>query len=92
MERWFIAGIAAALVMAGALANFASPDPDGLERVAEDLEFIDNEGGPVLSSPIPDYEVQEAGPLGVTLAGVIGVLITLLLVLGLAWVMKKHGA
>jgi hypothetical protein len=91
MEKWFIVGLAVALVMAGVFANFASPDPDGLERVAEDLEFIDYAADPA-PSPIPDYEVQEAGPFSVTLAGVIGVLLTLLLVLGVAWILKKNGA
>ncbi len=49
---WWVVGIAIAALIVVILAPLASPDPDGLERVAEDHGFIDQAtnffSGPVL--------------------------------------------
>ena len=49
-------GLSTALLVALIFSRFASPWPDGLERVAEDTGFSDkSEVRPVLVSPVPDY-------------------------------------
>lgn len=78
---WIIAGVAIALVVV-LLSPFASANPDGLERVAMDMGFIDA----AQSAPfeiLPDYTIPFLGetPLSTILAGVAG----LLVVLGLAY-------
>jgi len=45
MERWMAAVLLFSLFMAGVLALFASPLPDGLERVAMDQGFAGNASG-----------------------------------------------
>ena len=57
---------------------FASQLPDGLERVAENMGFIDREGA-VFHSPVPDYSwpgfLNEG--LATSLAGLLGVAVVL---------------
>lgn len=68
-----------ALIIAALLSPFASSSPDGLERVAEDLGFIEKGSQvPIINSPIPDYIFPWINNEGVAtaLAGVIGTLIT----------------
>ncbi|AQS59980.1 PDGLE domain-containing protein [Desulforamulus ferrireducens] len=74
---WF--GLAISLLVAALLSPFASPLPDGLERVAEDHSFLQiAEGQEVISSPIPDYLIPglQNEMLATALAGVVGVLTT----------------
>lgn len=72
---WWVAGLAIAAVIVIILAPLASPDPDGLERVAEDHGFLANAQG-ALYSIIPDYTVPGiGGNLSTILAGLIGVLV-----------------
>lgn len=89
MKRiWIIvaAGLLAALIMGGILSPFASPEPDGLERVAEDEGFAaKGEAEPVYGgSPMPDYRVPgiESRSVSTRLAGVIGTGIAFVLGLG----------
>ncbi len=60
-------------VLATIGALLASGNPDGLERVAADLDFNHGEHA-VISSPIPDYEVPgiSSAALRTSLAGVLG--------------------
>jgi cobalt/nickel transport system permease protein len=72
---WVAAGVAVALAVV-LLAPFASADPDGLEKVAEDLGFI----AVASESPyelIPDYTLPFLGEtaLSTIAAGGIGVLV-----------------
>jgi cobalt/nickel transport system permease protein len=67
-----IGGLALAVIVAAVLAPLASTYPDGLERVAGDLNFA----GLASSSHalLPDYEAPVAWPvLAVALAGIVGV-------------------
>ena len=87
-----LAGLLIALSLAIFLAPFASPWPDGLERVAEDKGFVAlAEIRPVISSPIPDY----AWPgirnerLATAIAGLVGTLILCGLGFGLGNFLKK---
>ncbi len=74
---WVIAGVVVALIVV-LLSPLASGDPDGLERVAIDMGFIDA-GQAAPFEIIPDYTVPFLGetPLSTILAGAIGALIVL---------------
>ncbi len=72
-----VVGILIALAVV-VLSPLASADPDGLERVAEDMGFI----AVAQASPyniLPDYTVPFLGetPVSTILAGIIGVLVVL---------------
>ncbi|OUM95539.1 MAG: hypothetical protein A9Z00_14070 [Thermobacillus sp. ZCTH02-B1] len=72
-RKWIVLAVLT-LAAAGLLSPWASDLPDGLERVAGDLGFIDRETAVHSFSPMPDYEVPgirgEAARTG--LAGLIG--------------------
>ncbi|WP_337103153.1 PDGLE domain-containing protein [Paenibacillus sp. YIM B09110] len=72
-SKWIVL-LVVTLVIAGLLSPWASPHPDGLERVAEDHGFIDQAGAVHEWAPIPDYEVAGIPwtAVRVGLAGVIG--------------------
>ena len=74
-SRWPLVGIGLALVIVVVAAFFASSDPDGLERVAEDTGFLGAaEGSPF--AIIADYVFPGLdGPAATIAAGAIGVLV-----------------
>lgn len=74
-------GIAASLLLAAVVSLWASGHPDGLEHVAEGLGFADTAGGHGASgSPFADYGTKGVdGFLSGSLAGVVGVVLTGLL-------------
>lgn len=83
------------LIVAGLLSLAASSHPDGLEYVGEELGF----GGSahesaVAGSPLADYALRGLdGPLGTSLAGILGVAITVALgaaVLGLVGRLRRR--
>lgn len=74
-RNWaWVGGIVALLVVL--ISPFASGDPDGLERVAEDLGFI-SAGQDAPYSIIPDYTVPFLGEtaLSTILAGAVGIIV-----------------
>lgn len=92
-EIWFLLILAIALALF--LSPFASSFPDGLERVAEDHGFIDHgEGQEVVQSPIPDYAMPWIAneKVATALAGIIGTLLTLAVVYGIACLLKSRPA
>ncbi|MBI5933754.1 MAG: PDGLE domain-containing protein [Chloroflexi bacterium] len=74
-KGWILAGIALTMIVI-LLAPFASTNPDGLERVATDLGFLQS-GQSAPFEIIPDYTVPILGgtPLSTVVAGVIGVIV-----------------
>ncbi|MDW8269535.1 MAG: energy-coupling factor ABC transporter permease [Anaerolineae bacterium] len=72
---WVIGGVVLVALLL-LLAPLASADPDGLERVAEDLGFIER-GLDAPYTIIPDYTIPFLGetPLSTILAGAIGAVI-----------------
>lgn len=81
------------LLLAAILALFsflASSSPDGLERVAEDKNFI-AKVTTIIRAPIPDYLFPgiDNGKLAGSLAGISGVLITFVLGIGLAGLLRE---
>ena len=90
-KYWWVVGLAVALLVV-VLSPFASPDPDGLERVAEDQGFIDQaEDSPF--EIIPDYVfpgMSESS--GTVVAGLVGMLLVFGLVYGLAWILRRRAS
>lgn len=78
---WAIAGIAIAVLVVF-LSPFASANPDGLERVASDLGFLDSSRVPLFSL-IPDYSIPVLGQtsLSTIMAGLTGVVVVLVVAL-----------
>ncbi len=81
-----------ALICAGLISLFASSFPDGLERVAENLGFLEKgEGEPVLKSPIPDYALPgiKNEKLATSIAGIIGTLLVFVVGYGTAEIIRQ---
>lgn len=92
-RRFFIAFLAAALLIAGVVSFYASGHPDGLEYVAKSTGFLDSAADSAAAgSPLADYGVAGVKNARISggLAGIIGVLVTLLLAGGLAWVLRRR--
>ncbi|HOO97553.1 MAG TPA: PDGLE domain-containing protein [Caldisericia bacterium] len=89
---FFTAGLILAIVLAVFISPFASPHPDGLERVAEDKGFIDMAQETWESAPLPDYTVPGIENEGVSTAtaGAIGTLSVFGVGLLVAFVLKKR--
>ncbi|CAN5344708.1 hypothetical protein BH18ACT9_BH18ACT9_19010 [soil metagenome] len=87
------AGVLVALLLAGVLSHFASSDPDGLNRVAEDNSFAQTESDhPAADGPLSGYQADGVeGPLSGGVAGVVGTLVVLVLAGGLTLVVRRRG-
>ncbi|MCJ7726238.1 MAG: PDGLE domain-containing protein [Acidimicrobiia bacterium] len=89
----FVAGgLVVALLVAGGLSLLASGEPDGLERVSIDQGFDDAAQAPSLDSPLADYAVEgvENSGLSTALAGIVGVVVTLLLTVGILKIVQHR--
>jgi len=85
-------GLVIAIFLALILSPFASPWPDGLEKVAEDKGFLEKgEIAPALTSPIPDYTWPgfKNEKLATSVAGISGTLIVFALGYGLALLIRR---
>jgi cobalt/nickel transport protein len=76
-KKFLISGFIVSLFLAGVVSFYASSNPDGLEKVAEDIGFIETaEEHTYADSALADYGVKgidnERASVGV--AGVIGVI------------------
>jgi len=91
-RRDIIIGLLAALFLAALISPFASGFPDGLERIAENLGFLEKGAvEPAVGSLIPDYSLPgvKNGLLAGSLAGVTGTLLVFLAGYGLAKLLRK---
>ena len=87
---WIVAGVIVSLI-AVLLSPLASTSPDGLERVAKDFGFL--EAG--LNAPyqiLPDYTIPFLGetPLSTIVAGIVGALVVLGLMVVIGGMLKKR--
>lgn len=87
-----LAGLGTALLIAVFLSPFASKDPDGLDRVSEDLKFADKEAEDKPAEKLPFYNIFDEYALrgapeqiATPIAGLVGTLATF----GLAWGIGK---
>ena len=83
---WWVVGLLVAAAVVIVLSPLASPDPDGLERVAIDSGFIE-QGQEALYELLPDYSVPVLGDGTPSLiaAGLIGVV----LLFGAMWLLGR---
>ena len=89
-----ILALAVAVGLATAVSPFASASPDGLEKVAEKKDFLDQGklAGIQEDSPIPDYAFPgvDNERVATGLAGFAGTLAVFALGYGLAFVLRRR--
>jgi cobalt/nickel transport protein len=76
-KKFLIAGFALTIFLAGFVSFYASSHPDGLEKVAEDIGFLETaKDHSNANSALADYGVKgiDNARLSTGAAGVIGVL------------------
>lgn len=85
-------GLALSLVLAGGVSYYASSQPDGLEKVAGDVGFLDSaKESAVEDGPLAGYGVAgvENERISGGLAGVIGVASTAAISFGLFYALRR---
>lgn len=89
-----LTGLALSLGLAILFAPFASGDPDGLEKVAEDLKFLETaEAQPPAwdAAPLPDYETPGVAQwMSTSISGILGTLAAFGVACGAARLLKKR--
>jgi cobalt/nickel transport protein len=102
-KPFIIAGVVVTLLLAGVVSLFASASPDGLESVLlTGCETTDGEitggacvlqaaGGHEIGGVFADYGMSflDNEILGASLAGILGVLLTLAVATGFFWILAR---
>ncbi len=89
-DRNLVIAVVILCLIIGALAPFiASPNPDGLEKSAEQL-MGNPETEPVMESPFPDYTIESLGKFGEVIAMAVGILITLIAAYIIALLIRRR--
>ena len=91
-KSFLISGFIASLFLAGVVSFYASSNPDGLEKVAQDIGFIETaEDHTYAEGALADYGVKgvENPRLSTGLAGVIGVVATGVISTGLFMLVRR---
>ncbi|MEV7284245.1 energy-coupling factor ABC transporter permease [Streptomyces sp. NPDC093252] len=92
-RTFLLSGLVVSLLLAGVVSFYASANPDGLERVAEDKGFADSaEEHANADSPLADYGVRDIdnARLSGGLAGVIGVGATVVAGGAVFWAIRRR--
>jgi cobalt/nickel transport protein len=87
-----VTGLVVSLVLAGGVSYYASSDPDGLEKVAGDVGFLDSaKESAVEDGPLAGYGVAGVDNERISggLAGVIGVASTAAVSFGLFYTLRR---
>jgi len=89
-KRDIFFGLIIAVILA-IFAFLASGFPDGLERIAEDQDFIDK-AKTLIESPLPDYQVPliKNEKISVAAAGIIGVVVVFIATVLIGKLLKKN--
>jgi hypothetical protein len=77
-RKFLLVGLFTCMVLAGVVSFYASSSPDGLEKAAAEVGFIEEaKDSAVAVSPLADYGVTgiDDDRLSVGLAGLIGVVV-----------------
>jgi cobalt/nickel transport system permease protein len=92
-KGWLVPVVSIILV-AGVLSLFASAWPDGLEKVAENMGFINlaEEVRIEVPTPFADYSIQGWEQIGTSIAGLVGATACFAVAFGIAKVMKPKNA
>jgi len=90
MKKFFLGFALVSLVLAGAVSYLANSNPDGLDYVTEQHGIAEHaKDNPFAGGPLADYAV--GGDDRFTgVAGILGVLATILVAGGLFWVLRKR--
>lgn len=94
LKAFVLLGLAVAVALAVAVSPYASSNPDGLEKVAEQKGFL--EAGTLHrlqeDAPIPDYAFPgiDNPRLATAVAGFAGTLLVAAIGLGLAWLVRRR--
>lgn len=83
-----IGGLVICLVIAFMSPFIASPNPDGLEKSAEDAGVPEVEAS--YESPFPDYSIEGLNKVGEIAALAIGIIITLIVAYVIAILFKRR--
>jgi len=87
---WWVAGLAIVVLVVIVLVPYASGDPDGLQRVAQDNGFLGSAQDPGFSL-IPGYAVPGVGGnLSKVIAGLVGVAVIFGLIVVLGRVLARR--
>lgn len=84
-----VVGIIFCIALAVLSPYIASGDPDGLEKSAEDASVAEDVESPVIESPFPDYTYEPLDKLGEIGVLFLGGIITLVVGLGVGYILKK---
>ena len=87
-----VSGLVLSLVLAGGVSYYASSQPDGLEKVAGDIGFLDSaKESAVEDGPLAGYGVTGVDNERISggLAGVIGVASTAAVSFGLFYALRR---
>ncbi|MCP6759794.1 MAG: PDGLE domain-containing protein [Fischerella sp. CENA71] len=92
--RGWVVPIVSILLISGLLSLVASAWPDGLERVAENLGFINlaEQVRVIVPTPLADYGIEGLGSIGTSIAGIIGSIVCFGVAFGIAQVVKPKNA
>jgi cobalt/nickel transport system permease protein len=92
--RGWLVPVVSIVLVAGVASLFASAWPDGLERVAENLGFIDlaEKVRVVVPTPLADYGIEGLGTIGTSIAGLLGAAVCFAVAFGIAKVVKPNNA
>jgi cobalt/nickel transport protein len=91
-RKFYASALLISALLAGGLSFYASSSPDGLEKVAEDVGFIETAKDHTFADfTLSDYGISglENARLSVGFAGLIGVVATALVALGLFMLIRK---
>ncbi|MBD2432805.1 MULTISPECIES: energy-coupling factor ABC transporter permease [Fischerella] len=93
LQGWVVP-VVSILLISGLLSLVASAWPDGLERVAENLGFINlaEQVRVAVPTPFADYSIEGLGPIGTSIAGIIGSIVCFAVAFGIAQVVKPKNA
>jgi cobalt/nickel transport protein len=91
-KTFLLSGFVVSLFLAGVVSFYASSNPDGLEKVAEDIGFIETaKDHTYADGALADYGVKgiDNARLSTGAAGVIGVVATGVISTGLFMVVRR---
>jgi cobalt/nickel transport protein len=91
-RKFYASALLISALLAGGASFYASSSPDGLEKVAEDVGFIESaKDHTFVDFTLSDYGIAglENARLSVGFAGLIGVVVTALVALGLFMLIRK---
>ncbi|WP_315790992.1 energy-coupling factor ABC transporter permease [Fischerella sp. JS2] len=93
LQGWVVP-VVSILLISGLLSLVASAWPDGLERVAENLGFINlaEQVRVAVPTPLADYSIEGLGPIGTSIAGIVGSIVCFAVAFGIAQVVKPKNA